>query len=215
MPEGGCGGRWNLRHGPELRRAGHVSARLTRRLGERAWTARAGLLRESLGPVTVRMTSEARGTSHCDRPVAQPPFRRSRRRPSRHVQRVVLVHATGRAAAATTFCQIVGRKLRWEGDKQPGETTIMSRISIDVSPEQHQRLKAMAALQGKSIKEFVLASTLGSQAPDSDEAAALAELETLLDKRLANARNGGVSPRSVGDLVEQVKREAEGTELNG
>jgi len=109
----------------------------------------------------------------------------------------------------------VGRKLRWEGDKQPGETTIMSRISIDVSPEQHQRLKAMAALQGKSIKEFVLASTLGSQAPDSDEAAALAELETLLDKRLANARNGDVSPRSVGDLVEQVKREAEGTELNG
>ncbi len=90
----------------------------------------------------------------------------------------------------------------------------MSRISIDVTAEEHQRLKAMAALQGKSIKEFVLASTLGSQQSDSDEAAALAELETLLDKRLANARNGGVSSRSVGDIVEQVKREAAGTEPN-
>ncbi len=91
----------------------------------------------------------------------------------------------------------------------------MSRISIDVTPEEHQRLKAMAALQGKSIKEFVLASTLGSELPESDEAAALAELETLLDKRLANARNGGVSSRTVGDIVEQVKREAAGPNLNG
>ena len=89
----------------------------------------------------------------------------------------------------------------------------MSRISIDVSPEEHQRLKAMAALQGKSIKEFVLASTLGRELPDSDEA--LAELEALLDKRLANARTGGVSTRTVGDIIDQVRREATGLEPNG
>lgn len=90
----------------------------------------------------------------------------------------------------------------------------MSRISIDVTDEEHKRLKAMAALQGKSIKEFVLESTLGNGQPDSDEAAALAELETLLDKRLENARKDGVSSRKVEDIVEQVKREAAGSEPN-
>ena len=91
----------------------------------------------------------------------------------------------------------------------------MSRISIDVTPEEHKRLKAMAALQGKSIKEFVLASTPGSAKPDSDEAAALAELESLLEERLTNARAGGVSSRTVGDIVEQVKRDAAGIDPNG
>lgn len=82
----------------------------------------------------------------------------------------------------------------------------MSRISIDVTAEEHQRLKAMAALQGKSIKEFVLASTLGTE--ESGAAAVLAELEALLDKRLANARAGSVSSRTVGDIINQVKYEA-------
>lgn len=90
----------------------------------------------------------------------------------------------------------------------------MSRISIDVTDEEHKRLKAMAALQGKSIKEFVLENTLGNGQPDSDEASALAELETMLDKRLENARKDGVSSRKVEDIVEQVKREAAGSEPN-
>lgn len=90
----------------------------------------------------------------------------------------------------------------------------MSRISIDVTAEEHQRLKALAALQGKSIKEFVLSSTLGRQRPDSDESAALAELETLLDRRLANARAGRVSSRTVEEISDQVKREALGGDLS-
>ena len=87
----------------------------------------------------------------------------------------------------------------------------MSRISIDVTPEEHQRLKALAALQGMTIKEFVLASTLGA----AQSEAALAELETLLDKRLANARAGGVSSRTVRDIAAQVKREQSGLKPNG
>lgn len=86
----------------------------------------------------------------------------------------------------------------------------MSRISIDVTDAQHQRLKALAALQGKSIKDFVLERTLGDEAPNSDEAAALAELEALLLKRLANARAGGLSTRTVEDIFEQVRREQDG-----
>jgi len=84
----------------------------------------------------------------------------------------------------------------------------VSRISIDVTDQEHQRLKAMAALQGKSIKDFVLARTIGEEALDAD----VAQLEELLNKRLQNARAGGVSQRSVGDIFEQVKQEATGPE---
>ena len=90
----------------------------------------------------------------------------------------------------------------------------MSRISIDVTAEEHQRLKALAALQGKSIKEFVLASTLGAQS-GGPLAQDLSELEAILDKRLQNARAGGVSQRTVGEIFEQVKREVSGAEPNG
>lgn len=72
----------------------------------------------------------------------------------------------------------------------------MSRISIDVTPQQHQRLKAMAALQGKSIKEFVLDCTIGSYAADS----ALAELEAILDARVSEAEAEGTSTRTVEEI---------------
>jgi uncharacterized protein (DUF1778 family) len=36
----------------------------------------------------------------------------------------------------------------------------MSRLSIEITPEQHQRLKAMAALSGQTIKEYILERTL-------------------------------------------------------
>jgi hypothetical protein len=70
----------------------------------------------------------------------------------------------------------------------------MSRISIDVTEREHKQLKAMAALSGKSIKDYVLERTLG--AGDKD-AKALRELEALLDTRIRSAQAGNVSrPRS-------------------
>ncbi len=80
----------------------------------------------------------------------------------------------------------------------------MSRISIDVTPQEHQKLKAMAALQGKSIKEFVLANTLGRL----DQDPALKELEALLDARIQNASAEGVSTKTVGDVFRQAREEA-------
>lgn len=82
----------------------------------------------------------------------------------------------------------------------------MSRISIDVTDAEHQKLKAMAALQGKTIKEFVLASTLGQAKPD--EESALRELEELLETRMERARTEGFSTRSVEDIFEAARREA-------
>ena len=65
----------------------------------------------------------------------------------------------------------------------------MSRISIDVSTEDHQKLKALAALQGKSIKDYVLERVLGS--PEQDEIQALAELESFLDDRIRRTEQNG------------------------
>ena len=42
------------------------------------------------------------------------------------------------------------------------------RLSIEVTPEQHQRLKAVAALRGQSIKDYVLDRVLPN-VPTEDE----------------------------------------------
>lgn len=76
----------------------------------------------------------------------------------------------------------------------------MSRISIDVTPEEYQMVMALAALQKKSIKEFILSCILQSK----DEDVALAHLTVILDKRIATARAGGVSESNVGEIFEGV-----------
>ena len=77
------------------------------------------------------------------------------------------------------------------------------RLSIEVSPEQHQRLKASAALKGQSIKEYVLSRTL----PAEDEQAALQELEGFLRPRLAAAKQDDFSSKSVDDIFDEVEQE--------
>jgi hypothetical protein len=77
----------------------------------------------------------------------------------------------------------------------------MSRISIDVSDAEHKKLKALAAIQGLSIKEFVLSRTLGDGAPDG----IFAELEALLDKRIARAKSEGASKRTSGDIFRRAR----------
>ena len=81
----------------------------------------------------------------------------------------------------------------------------MSRLSIELTPEQHQKIKAVAALQGKSIKEYVLAQILPAS---SDEDMALNELETLLDERIKSARAGNISKKSVEEIFQEVYSES-------
>lgn len=85
----------------------------------------------------------------------------------------------------------------------------MRRLSIEVTPEQHQRLKAVAALQGKTIKDYVLERVL-PPLPDMDsmsEEEALNKLENFLKPRLDAARKGQVSSRSVEKIFEDVRQE--------
>ena len=86
----------------------------------------------------------------------------------------------------------------------------MSRLSIEVTPEQHQRLKAIAALHGQSIKDYVLARAL-PDVPDLDssltEEEALRRLEAFLAPRIAAAERGDFSELSVEEIFAQVRDE--------
>ncbi|MEY2429633.1 MAG: hypothetical protein QOJ40_2518 [Verrucomicrobiota bacterium] len=78
----------------------------------------------------------------------------------------------------------------------------MSRISIDVTGDEHKKLKAMAALRGKSIKDYVLERTLGAGEAD----AALQELEKVLDNRIRAAQAGAVSRRTASEVFAEAAR---------
>ena len=77
------------------------------------------------------------------------------------------------------------------------EKTIMSRISIDVTEDEHKKLKAMAALRGQSIKDYVLERTLEADEADKD---ALLELEKLLDSRIKAVRAGAASRKTPSEV---------------
>ncbi|KAG0163657.1 hypothetical protein DFQ28_011355 [Apophysomyces sp. BC1034] len=63
----------------------------------------------------------------------------------------------------------------------------MSRLTIDVTEQQHQALKAAAALQSKTIKQYTLERLFPSI---SDENQALDDLKALLSHRMTEAMHG-------------------------
>ncbi|WP_213980791.1 antitoxin [Sphingomonas sp. dw_22] len=76
----------------------------------------------------------------------------------------------------------------------------MSRLTIDVTDQQHETLKAMAALQGKTIKEFALERLFLA---DGNEENACQELKVLLEHRVSRGLRGHVSNKSIGEIVEE------------
>ncbi len=86
----------------------------------------------------------------------------------------------------------------------------MQRLSIEVTPEQHKRLKAVAALQGKSIKDYVLERVL-PPLPEMDsmsEEEAINKLEEFLKPRIEAARKGEFATRSVEQIFEDIRQES-------
>lgn len=73
----------------------------------------------------------------------------------------------------------------------------MSRLTIDISDQQHQSLKAMAALQGKTIKQY----TLERLFPADDQT--WKELQTLLTNRVNDGLAGKVSDKSVSQILDE------------
>lgn len=44
----------------------------------------------------------------------------------------------------------------------------MSRLSIEIDPEQHRKIKTLATFEGKTIKEFILSRTLSERKPTDE-----------------------------------------------
>jgi uncharacterized protein (DUF1778 family) len=78
----------------------------------------------------------------------------------------------------------------------------MSRLTIDVSDQQHQALKALAALEGKSIKQYTLERLF-----PSDEQQAMQALKLMLQQRLASSEVSGVSALNATEIAEETLRE--------
>ncbi|HCF5960848.1 TPA: antitoxin [Pseudomonas aeruginosa] len=76
----------------------------------------------------------------------------------------------------------------------------MSRLTIDMTDQQHQSLKALAALQGKTIKQYALERLFPDDA-DADQA--WQELKTLLGNRINNGLAGKVSTKGIGEILDE------------
>ena len=89
-------------------------------------------------------------------------------------------------------------------------TLHMPRLSIDISPEEHQKLKAIAALKGQSIKDYVLGRALGdTPALDGmDEDEAFKALANFLEPRVEQAHRSQHSGKSVEDIRREERKRA-------
>ncbi|MEL4378365.1 antitoxin [Brucella cytisi] len=75
----------------------------------------------------------------------------------------------------------------------------MSRLTIDITDQQHQSLKALAALQGKTIKQYALERLFPGDA-NADQA--WQELKALLGSRISDGLAGDISTKSVAEILE-------------
>lgn len=79
----------------------------------------------------------------------------------------------------------------------------MSRLTIDVTEQQHHALKAQAALEGKSIKQYTLERLFPL---DTSEEQATEDLKALLAERMAEAERGELVEGRISDIAEQIFR---------
>lgn len=76
----------------------------------------------------------------------------------------------------------------------------MSRLTIDMTDQQHQSLKALAALQGKTIKQYALERLFPG---DTDADQAWQELKNLLGHRIEAGLAGKVSGKSIDQIADE------------
>ena len=87
---------------------------------------------------------------------------------------------------------------------QKSDNINMSKITIDITPDQHKRLKTIAALSGQSLKDYVLEKALPFE---PDEQTAMDELIQYLKPRIEEARRGKVVNQSVEHIFQETYSE--------
>lgn len=80
------------------------------------------------------------------------------------------------------------------------------RLSLDITPEQHQRLKVVAALNGQTMKDYVLGRVF-SETSAQEESDALRRLEAFLAPRLEEVNQGKFVDKSAMQIFEETLRE--------
>jgi hypothetical protein len=85
----------------------------------------------------------------------------------------------------------------------------MSRLSIDIDERQHQQIKAMAALQGKTIRDFVVERVLPplptSTDEEGDDTPAWQAFRSLMQDRIAEADTDAISERTFQEIFDAVQ----------
>jgi len=84
----------------------------------------------------------------------------------------------------------------------------MSRLTIDLTGQQHQSLKALAALQGKTIRQYTLERLFPDDATGEQ---AWLELKTLLNERIDAGLAGDVSGKRIRDVLDEELAERRST----
>jgi len=80
----------------------------------------------------------------------------------------------------------------------------MGRIVLDVSDEEHRPIKALAALKGQTVKDYVLERVLKRNGDNVGDKAVLAELEALLEARVARFEREGPAKETVEEILQSV-----------
>lgn len=82
----------------------------------------------------------------------------------------------------------------------------MPRISIDLTSEQHKRLKSLAARRGLSLDDYVLERSLDDQPLSEDEGNALRDLKAHLEPRLREADDGKIVSVDFKDIAAEARK---------
>jgi len=77
----------------------------------------------------------------------------------------------------------------------------MSRLSIEISPKQHKHIKALAAMEGQSIKEFVMGKLFTADVNEDD---AYEDFKTFMHGRIDEANRGELSKRTAAQIADDV-----------
>lgn len=76
----------------------------------------------------------------------------------------------------------------------------MARLSIDLTDQQHRDLKAVAALQGKTIKQFALSRLFAEDTSDKTDVA-WEEFRLFIGKRVEEALAGEFSDMTAEEII--------------
>lgn len=76
----------------------------------------------------------------------------------------------------------------------------MSRLTIEMTDQQHRSLLALAAQRGKTVGEYAIERLF--PAGNGEEEQAWQELRAVLEERVSQGLAGGISPRTIRAIVD-------------